>query len=196
MKKLCFAVIAVLSLTYSQAQEVQFGAKAGVNFANLTGDDVDNSDPITAFHVGAVAEIKINEKFSVQPELLYSAKGATSKDSEEGFSYEYALNLDYIDVPIMAKYYVTPGLSLEAGPQIGFLVAAEAEIEEGSVSLTDDVKDQFKTVDFGLNFGLGYKLDNGINFDARYNLGLSNIADDDDADLKNSVFQISVGYYF
>ena len=82
MKKLCLAVIAVLSLTYSQAQEVQFGAKAGVNFANLTGDDVDNSDMRTSFHLGVVAEIKINEKFSVQPELLYSSKGASSKDSE------------------------------------------------------------------------------------------------------------------
>ena len=195
MKKLFLAVIAVLSLTYSQAQEVQFGAKAGVNFADLTGD-FDNSDMITSFHLGAVAEIKINEKFSVQPELLYSSQGATSKDKYEGISMENTIKLDYIAVPIMAKYYIAQGLSLEAGPQIGFLVAAESEYSFGGSSETQDIKDELKTIDFGLNFGLGYKLDNGVNFGARYNLGLSNIADNDDIELKNSVFQISVGYLF
>lgn len=195
MKKLFLAVIAVLSLSYTQAQEVQFGAKAGVNFANLTGD-VEDSDMRTSFHLGAVAEIKINEKFSVQPELLYSSQGTTSKEKFEGISFESTIKLDYIAVPIMAKYYVAQGLSLEAGPQIGFLVAAESEFSAGGESETEDIKDELKSVDFGLNFGLGYKLDSGINFGARYNLGLSNIADDDDYELKNSVFQISVGYLF
>jgi hypothetical protein len=196
MRKIVLAVIAVLSLTYTQAQEVQFGAKAGVNFANLTGDDADGADARTSFHVGAVAEIKINEKFSVQPELLYSSQGASTKDKFEGITFESTLKLDYINVPIMAKYYVADSFSLEVGPQIGFLVAAEAEYSMGGESETEDIKDQLKTVDFGLNFGLGYKLDNGINFGARYNFGLSNIGEDSDSDLKNSVFQISVGYLF
>ena len=54
------------------------------------------------------------------------------------------------------------------------------------------------SIDFGLNFGLGYKLDSGLNFGARYNMGLSNIndTDDDDDTIKNGVFQISLGYFF
>ena len=62
-----------------------------------------------------------------------------------------------------------------------------------------DIKDFSSSVDFGLNFGLGYKLDQGINFNVRYNLGLSNVYDDEDSDdmtVNNSVFQISVGYFF
>ena len=94
----------------------------------------------------------------------------------------------------MAKYYVAEGLSLEAGPQIGFLIKAESGADDVSV----DVKDAFKSIDFGFNFGAGYKLESGLNFAARYNLGLSDISDDDDSDsnVKNGVFQLSVGYTF
>ena len=94
----------------------------------------------------------------------------------------------------MAKYYVTEGLSLEAGPQIGFLIKAEAGTDDVSV----DVKDDFKSIDFGFNFGTGYKLESGLNFAARYNLGLSDISDDNESNIKvkNSVFQLSVGYTF
>jgi hypothetical protein len=90
----------------------------------------------------------------------------------------------------MGKYYVTKGLSLEAGPQIGFLLSAKND--------NTDVKNSFKTFDFGVNFGLGYKLENGLNFGARYNFGLSNInnLDDSSSKYKNGVFQIYVGYFF
>ncbi len=56
------------------------------------------------------------------------------------------------------------------------------------------------TIDFGLNFGLGYKLKNGINFEARYNLGLSNIwetyyyGNDAVINNKNGVWQLTLGY--
>ena len=90
----------------------------------------------------------------------------------------------------MGKYYLTKGFSLEAGPQIGFLLSAKND--------KTDVKDSFNTVDFGVNFGLGYKLDNGLNFGARYNLGLSDINNIDNSSNKNriGVFQLSVGYFF
>ena len=103
----------------------------------------------------------------------------------------------------MAKYYVTEGLSLEAGPQIGFLVKAENEIDFTSSndlvknsSTTVDSKDSFKSVDFGFNIGAGYKLESGLNFALRYNLGLSNIADNEGSTWKNRVFQLSAGYTF
>ncbi len=62
-----------------------------------------------------------------------------------------------------------------------------------------DIKDDLKSTDFGVNLGLGYKMESGLNFGARYNLGLSNANDsdiDDGAEYKNSVIQVSVGYFF
>jgi hypothetical protein len=227
MKKLFLSALAACALSFSNAQEeksstsinVTFGAKAGLNLVTLTGD-IEDTKTKAGIHFGAMAEISINDKFSVQPELLFSTQGANVEYSEVFATvggivsavgnYEEKENLSYINLPIIAKYYVTEGLSLEAGPQIGFLVNAEIEeeynetieysngdIDTFSDSDSVDVKDFRKTVDFGLNFGLGYKLDSGLNFSARYNLGLSNIVDSDfDIEAKNSVFQFSVGYFF
>ena len=212
MKKLfLLSIIAVLGMTTVNAQEVKFGVKAGLNLASITGDETDNLDGRTSFHLGAVAEISISDKFSVQPELLYSTQGAKYEDSESGsgFSYneESTIKLDYINLPIMAKYYVSEGFSIEVGPQIGFLMSAKEDYEYSetidgetfSDSGEEDIKDSVSGIDFGLNLGLGYKLESGLNFGARYNLGLSNINDFEGSDefkIQNSVIQVSVGYFF
>ena len=214
MKKLIIIiVIALFGFVPMKAQDINFGAKAGVNFASITGDDTDDLDGRTSFHVGIVAEIVISDKFSVQPELLYSSQGATSEDSytEEGINIkeEGTVKLDYINLPVMAKFYVGEGFSLEAGPQIGFLLNSEIEMKltasgagvSESISVTEDLKDHIKGIDFGLNLGVGYKMENGLNFGARYNLGLSDANDDpeffeSDSSFKNSVIQVSVGYFF
>ena len=193
MKKLFITMFAILALTSISAQEVLFGAKAGVNFASITGEDTDDLDGITAFHFGAVVEIPVSEKFSIQPELLYSAQGA--KFSEDGMDID--LKLNYINVPVLAKFYVADGFSIEAGPQFGILL--DAEVEGDGMSL--DIKDNVTSLDIGVDFGLGYKLDNGLNFGARYNLGLTDGNDDpeffgSDEAFKNSVLQLYVGFFF
>lgn len=195
MKKIILSAIALGAFSFAaqaQTPDLKLGAKAGVNLANITNAEADMK---TGFHVGVLAEIFINEKFSVQPELLYSSQGAKSK--VEGI--EYKSSLDYINIPIMAKYYVMDGLSVQAGPQVGFLVKAEDEISGGIASGTRDIKDELQSVDFGINLGAGYELPMGVFFDARYNLGLSKINKESESgmkDLKNGVFQISVGYKF
>lgn len=199
MKKfiLFFAVITLICFNQTFAQEVNFGAKAGVNFADITGEEVDSFDGLTSFHFGVVAEILISDKFAVQPELLYSKQGADYSEDFDGMSYDGTVNVDYLNIPIMAKYFVADGFSIELGPQIGILLSAKDEYEDEE----DDIKDFLKGTDFGLNFGLGYKLANGLNFGVRYNMGLSDNLDIDDyevegAEYKNSVIQISLGYFF
>jgi len=186
MNKLLLAtVITVLGLTSVNAQEIKFGAKAGLNFAFITGDNTADLTPNTDLHFGVMAEFKISNKFSLQPELVYSGQGAELNIASEG-----RISLNYLNLPIIGKYYVTEQLSLEAGPQIGYLLSTNGG--------TLDYKDLLKPIDYGVNFGVGYKLENGLNFTARYNLGLSNINDVDDFSEKNSngVVQLSVGYFF
>lgn len=212
MKKIVLAAIAVVGfgVTGFAQQQVKFGPKAGVNFATISGDD--DAEMLTGFHVGAVAEIKFNEKFSIQPEVVYSAQGAKQSGSTTiagiTSSYEGKQKLDYINVPIMAKYYIVDGFSVEAGPQVGFLAKAESEVDTNVAGVSrntkTDNKDGFKSVDFGVNFGLAYDLPQGFFVNARYNLGLSKIGEDytangvtiKAADYKNSVIQVGVGYKF
>jgi hypothetical protein len=188
MKKLILLVAVALFAFNVNAQEVTFGAKAGVNFANVSGDDADGFDSRTSFHVGGVVNIGVSEKFSVQPEVVYSSQGA--KDSFEGIDVDY--KMDYINVPVLAKFMVADGFSIEAGPQIGLLLSAKIEGEGEEV----DIKDDLKGIDFSGAIGVNYEMASGLNFGARYNLGLGNIADFEDGDLKNNVIQVSIGYRF
>ena len=207
MKKLLLSFIVLTLLLQANAQEgdIQFGAKGGLNFATLTGD-LEGLKGRTSFHLGGMAEIPMTEKLSIQPELLFSSQGAKEDNN--------SLIFNYINVPILAKYYVTNELSLEAGPQFGYLLSANLKYDsegddlnpntrsEGSsntrASETEDVKDDIKSFDFGLIIGLGYKMDSGLNFGARYNLGLANASNFENSSGKfqNGVFQISVGYFF
>jgi len=203
MKKITLTLLGLVAFSTSALaqQEVKFGPKAGVNFATVNGKDVDEAKMLTGFHVGAFAEIKFNDKFAIQPEVLYSAQGAKGKD--EGV--EVKTKYDYINVPIMAKYYVTENLAFELGPYVGFLMKAEQE--GGSVSI--DIKDFSNSIDFGAGAGASFNLDNGFFVGARYNLGLTKIPkkaemelmpgvtmESDAADVKNGVIQVSVGYKF
>ena len=201
MKKITMSLLAIFAFSgaaLAQTPDIKIGAKAGLNISNVS--DLDDSKSRTGFHVGAVAEIFINEKFSVQPEIIYSTQGAKQKETINfmGFSekFEATTKLDYLNIPIMAKYYIIDGLSVQAGPQIGFNVKAESKIKVNGESKTEDMKSDTKKVDFGLNFGAGYELPIGVFFDARYNLGLSKISKESDTSAKNRVFQISVGYKF
>lgn len=182
MKKLLFCLaIAVFGIANLNAQDIDFGVKAGLNFTSISGDDVPDSGMNTDFHFGVMAELSITDKFSFQPELLYSGQGFSTDQN--------TILLNYINVPLIAKYYLTKGLSLEAGPQIGFLISAKNE--------NVDIKDQIKSFDFGVNLGVSYKFDNGLNFGARYNFGLSDINDISGFTNKNqnAVFQLSIGYF-
>ena len=173
----------------------RFGAKAGANFSDITGPDVDSFKGKTSFHVGGVAEIPVSDDFAVQPELIYSEQGS---DYEEE-SFEGTVSVNYLNIPVMAKFQVAEGLSVEAGPQIGFLLSAKDEYTYSGGSEEMDIKNDLKGTDFGINLGLGYELDNGLNFNARYNLGLSNANDGDfdgGAEYKNGVFQIGIGFFF
>jgi hypothetical protein len=185
MKKIVLvAVIAIISLVSVNAQ-TSFGAKAGVNVAKLIGDVPDN-ESLIGFNAGLFAEITLADSFYIQPELFYSTQGGTFDFPIIGST---DLKLNYINLPIMFKYDVANRFYLEAGPQVGFLVAADL----GDL----DVKDSYETTDFGVNFGLSYGFTEKIFAQARYNIGMTNIVKDNGDDkVSNAVMSFSLGYKF
>ncbi|WP_395043781.1 porin family protein [Flavobacterium sp.] len=185
MKKLLFAAVAVIAFGSANAQETKFGAKAGLNMSNLTGDVEDNSMKV-GFHIGGFVNIGISEKFSVQPELLYNTGGAKFTGG--------STNLSYLSIPVMAQYNITEEFSLEAGPQIGFLMSANDKADGGG---SVDIKDSLNSTDFGLNLGLGYDVAENINIGLRYTIGMSNILKDSgDIKIGTSNLGLSLAYTF
>ncbi len=199
--------VVVMTFAFSNAQEIKFGVKGGANLHTVTGD-IKNASPKVGFQVGGFAEFKISDKFSIQPEVLYSTQGVKIKESEPELNYssEVKLNLAYLNIPVMAKFYVVERFSLEAGPQIGFLLSASVKDnykENDKVvrfSGNDNVKKYMESIDFGVNFGAGYDFTENLSVGARYNLGLSKLDKTEKGEEKikrnNGVFSLSVGYKF
>ena len=180
----------------SSALSPSFGVKGGVNFATVTGDDIDSPDSRTSFHVGIVGEMPITEMFSLQGEVLYSGQGFDFDfDGPDGDKAEY--QLDYINVPVLAKVYVIDGLSLEVGPQFSFLVNEEFDLNPNSDDGDFDLGGtsvEAEDFEFGVVGGLTFQTEMGLFATGRYNMGLTDIIKD--SDVRNSVFQIGIGYKF
>ncbi|WP_400076217.1 porin family protein [Winogradskyella sp. R77965] len=184
MKKLLLVAIVTFGLSNSvSAQSIDYGLKAGLNLANLNG--ADDASNLTSFHVGGFAEIELSEKFSLQPELLYSRQGA--KEQED----DVKIKLDYLSIPIMAKYYVAEKFSLEFGPQMGFLINDKIVFDDSDAP---DVETDGASFDLGLNIGVGLDVTSNLFTQLRYSYGITTVVES--PDFKTSVFQISLGYKF
>jgi hypothetical protein len=194
-KKLILLVIAGFSLATVNAQ-IQFGVKAGLNLANISvsGDNGSNSYAMKPdFHIGALVSIPAFSSFTVQPELVFSGQGSKVSDNDPS-DPSGTFNFKYLNVPVLLKYNTSSGFFAETGPQFGILLSANAK--QGGNSM--DIKSSLKSSDFAWVFGVGYLLPVNLGFDARYNLGLQNLASDASGggSIKNGVIQIGVFYMF
>lgn len=206
MKKLFVAVMALLSFGISFAQQesksgsdIKYGAKGGLNLANIVGDDAGDANNYVGFNAGFFVEIPVTDKLIFQPEILYSAQGSKSEGIVDGYNVDATLKFNYINLPLMFKYQVANKFSLEAGPYIGFLTSAKLKFDvEGLGSDTVDMKDDVKSTDFGIGVGMNYEFSDVIFANARYQGGLTEIGDSEAGgnSVKNSVFQIGLGFRF
>jgi hypothetical protein len=194
----------VLSVQAQGLKDVSFGVKAGMNVASFIGDMSETFENRTAIHIGGFAEFPLIQKISLVPEIVYSMQG-----SKQGTWFgEDTYKVDYLNIPVMLMFYPEENFSIGIGPQLGILMSAKREVDISGLansngSYTLDIKEHVNDFDFSLNFGVGYHLRNGLFFQGRYNLGLSNaLATNDNSgysanvniDHQNSVFQLSVGY--
>jgi opacity protein-like surface antigen len=207
MKKVILSAIAIFTIGFANAQKAEFGIKGGFNSSNFSGDTgrVDFKSRV-GFNVGAFVAINLSEKFTLQPEILYSTQGAKAVNvsalyDDVIYTGDVKFNLSYINIPVMIKYYVADKFNFEAGPQIGFLTSAKTstKLDGSSQTVDEDIKDSFESVDFGLNFGAGYDFTENVSAGIRYNLGLANISKTqsvDNSKIHNNVFSLSLEYKF
>ncbi|QED38023.1 PorT family protein [Antarcticibacterium arcticum] len=187
---LIFSLIIFTDSTVKAQEFVHFGAKGGLNLTNLKSDNFSETKSRTGFHLGLIAEISVGKRFSLQPEVLYSTQGTEADLNMLGSGprpTEY--NLDYIQVPVLAKIFLTESLSIEVGPSFNFLVNEKidgAEADFGS------------NFEFGGALGASYKFIGGFFGSARYLYGFTDAFDREDSDntINNTGYQLGVGLMF
>ena len=190
MKKLFLAVVAMMvsATTFAQNEvgQLTIQPKVGVNIANIT--DADDADPRIGLAAGAEFEYGLTDNIGLSAGVLYSMQGVKTTIIDDDCTWK----LDFLNVPILANFYVAKGFAVKLGVQPGFKLSSKAKAKGSGASVELDV-DGIKSVDLSIPVGVSYQYQN-IVFDARYNWGVTKIVDD--ADSKHSVFQITVGYKF
>jgi hypothetical protein len=187
----------------SAPSTTSFGIKAGLNFANMGGDNSSGNSSTTLFGVGGFVAFNIQEKFNIQGELLYNQKGFKMSGTTYGYAYTATQTFSYLDINVLAKYNIQVEGNIEpfifAGPNLGILLSSNSHIEVAGNSSDNDIKSSMSGADFGLIIGAGisFKVGTGaILFDVRYDLGLANINATSTVSNTNQVFSITAGYEF
>jgi hypothetical protein len=206
----------------SQAGRTSFGIRGGVNFQNINGKD-DNGDKLendmlTGFNVGINAEIPVGTDFYFQPGLLYTIKGAKSKDVVLGQTINGKIKIGYIELPLNLIYKPMLGnghMLLGFGPYIALGVNGKATYEGGGINESSDIKFKntvtpgdpdnifyLRPLDAGANLLVGYEFSSKLSFQLNTQLGLTKInpedegASNDKTSAKNTGFGFSLGFRF
>jgi len=182
-----------VALLISQLMMAQFhiGIKAGANITKVDGKSFKEQFEY-GYNVGGFAEIKLSDKFSFQPEVLFNQYTSTL-DSNYKSIYENVITsdqtkvkLNYLTIPLLLDYKFLGPIHLQAGPQFGILMNQDKNFLQNG-------EDAFKNGDFSVALGAQVKVAQ-FRFTGRYLIGLSNINDIDNQDKwKNQVIQLSVG---
>lgn len=175
----------------SWSDDVQFGIRGGLNLSTVVGDDVDEPDNRTGFYAGLLVEAPLSERISLQPEVFYGTQGFDLADQPD--QVDSSFKIDYIQVPVLLKIYIIDGLNIHVGPQFGFKVNEEVDLNGENASIDFDT-DTINDFDFQITSGVEYKFGKNLFAQARYSRGFSELIEDTDA--YNSVFSFGLGLMF
>ncbi|WP_315817391.1 porin family protein [Paraflavitalea speifideaquila] len=164
--------------------------EGGANIFKVDGKSF-NDEFKFGYNLGAFAEINFNQKWGLQPELLWNQ---TNYRTGNDFSSLYPNGkndvkgkLNYISIPILLTYRPVKIFSLQLGPQFGIMTSQDKD-------LLGSTKEAFKSGDFSMLGGAQLNL-GGLRVGGRYVVGLTNINDIDNKEKwKNQGFQLYLGY--
>jgi hypothetical protein len=207
------AALTTGSSTFAQEQQTtdesfltpKFGIKGGVNLTNMFVDDVDDENMKVGFNAGFFAKLPITKGLSIQPELLYTSKGAKlTYDNIIQGEGEYRFNLNYIELPVLAVINVAKNFNLHVGPYVSYLAAAnikDLDDDGNNEEIAELDTENFNRFDYGLVGGLGIDISN-FTIGARYNYGLREIGKSGSLsgqltkDSRNSAISLYIGVGF
>ena len=204
MKKVLSVLALSLITLCSSAKPLQFGVRGGLNISDESShkylSGISNSTKFRqGFNLGGVVNMPITEKFHAEADVMYSMQGfkqdiyTTTLDEYDEVVLQ-TITSHYLNIPVVAKYYITNGLYVECGPQVGFLMGRTNNAEV--LTPVDPYEySNTKKVDFSIVGGLGLFFYENFYVNARYCHGFTGTSQIYDGG-KNRNIQISVGYMF
>lgn len=220
-RKYLFVLCAYFVLLQSlKAQNLKFGAKAGINFASISAynnptNSTYQSKIFDNIDIGGVTEL-VWPKFTLQSGLILDGKGGenTYINNQTNTNRQKNTRLYYLEVPLDLLYKIhtkTGTLLLGGGPYAAYGlwgiyslsgIIFDSPIDGNQrVAFGNNENNDYKRTDYGLNLKTEIRFLHGIGFELNYEYGLRNIATPgiyDDANIKtrNKVFGIAVSYMF
>jgi len=198
-----FAFFLLPAANVSAQVPVALGIRGGINFANASIEPEFSTSSRTGFMIGGVVEVGLSGPIYLQIEPMYTQKGAELNLTLFGETLTSTGKFDYLEIPVTLKAkFGTTELKpyIFAGPNLGFNLSAEAEVEVGGLSETTDVDEFTESIDFAIDFGGGIEFKvaprTSLIADIRYALGLSDIDKDAVDSWKSRDVKILVGVMF
>lgn len=189
------AVCSVSSFAQNTLENFLIQPKLGMNLSKFW-DTPTSSDIRVGFTFGLEAEMRLNESVGFSAGVLYSQQGDKGTGYIDGIGYAKATEkIDYVNFPILAHFHLYDGIWLNLGFQPGINISSKYQIKVGGESASVSFSSlgvDVNNFDLSLPIGLSYETPGGFTFDARYNFGVTELLDG--GDIKNSVFQFTVGY--
>jgi hypothetical protein len=191
----------------SNAQGLSYGLKGGINYSSLNLKFTGLDKSRIGYHIGGFVNVPLGEKFSVQPELLYSTKGSKADYSFfEFLTGNISLDLKYLDMPVVGVYKLSDNFSLHAGPYASLLL--DSKLSNNTIlpflnTSIDIGSGIFSKLDYGFVAGAGVSLGK-LGASLRYNYGLGKVEkikylgalDYNITNARNTVWQLGVSYSF
>jgi len=212
MRKISITALLIAIVVTAAAQKCRFGITAGINSAKMaakySGITV-HTDGRIGMMAGVNCEIKIAEQFSLQPALNFVQKGYKYKETDVNYIYTDEVRINYFEVPVNVLF--KPRMKqvqffMGAGPSLAFAISGkEKENDNGVIDEWDikfgnnELEDDMKGIDVGLNMLTGVELRSGLSFSINYNLGLTSLVpggNSGDGTIKNRYIGFTLGYMF
>lgn len=201
-------LIVLIGLSINMKAQTNFGVHAGLNYSTFSGIRklTDTSPYLCGLHFGLFMNHRINRLIDIQPEINYAQKGykwnidySDSPDADYIRHIRINFKYNFIEVPVLVKFFIGQNLSIIAGPQLELCLNRNIAVKEGIEIVNENANTggrypEYHRVAFSLTVGIGYDLNNGIMLSARYSNGLTPM-DKDGIDRRVSRnFLFSVGY--
>jgi hypothetical protein len=199
--KMKFALLlAIITTTVVSKAQVSIIPKVGMGVNSVDFSNNSGKEKLTTGFIGGVGfEFPVKKsKVSFAPELLINSRGVEI----ENIGVTTSIRMNYLDMPLLAKYYITKSLFFNVGPSVNFAVNGKEKTNGVSTDINFSNRKgstDFKRLDISFIFSLGAKIPityGSFIADVRYNLGLRDIDNINNQTTRNRGLAISIGYAF